>query len=150
MMKIAKSSLFITTLSIMLASLDQIIKYLVVVFLQGRVELLPFISISLEKNSGIAWSIPIPPIILIPLSLILLVIIPYLAVTSLNLEKKLSQIALCLLIGGGAGNVIDRILHGYVVDYISVGLWPVFNLADAFLTIGIFIILIFYAKIKRT
>ncbi len=40
------------------------------------------------------------------------------------------DIALGCVVGGAFGNMIDRVMQGYVIDYISVGWWPVFNLAD--------------------
>ncbi|MDP6293831.1 MAG: signal peptidase II, partial [Candidatus Woesearchaeota archaeon] len=38
---------------------------------------------------------------------------------------------LALVVGGAAGNILDRILYGGVIDFINVGFWPVFNIADA-------------------
>ena len=46
-----------------------------------------------------------------------------------------------LVVGGALGNVVDRIRLGYVVDYIAVGVWPKFNLADTAITIGIALLL---------
>ena len=42
-----------------------------------------------------------------------------------------------LLVGGAIGNFVDRLRHGYVTDFIHVSHWPVFNLADVFITIGV-------------
>ncbi len=109
----------------------------------------PYVSFRYEKNTGIAWSIPIPHQILLPINIILLSVIPWLAYRYLDFRKVLSILAVILIMAGGIGNVYDRIAHGYVIDFISIGQWPVFNLADAFLTTGIFIILFFYGKIKR-
>lgn len=47
-----------------------------------------------------------------------------------------------LMLGGAAGNLLDRIRLGYVVDFIDFRVWPVFNLADSCITVGAFIILI--------
>ena len=44
--------------------------------------------------------------------------------------KTSADIALGCVVGGAFGNMIDRVMQGYVIDYISVGWWPVFNLAD--------------------
>jgi signal peptidase II len=46
------------------------------------------------------------------------------------------QISLGLILGGAFGNIIDRIRLGYVVDFIQVGWWPVFNVADSAITVG--------------
>jgi len=45
-------------------------------------------------------------------------------------RNRMLMTALAVIIGGGAGNLIDRIVNGYVVDFIQVGAWPVFNIAD--------------------
>ena len=48
-----------------------------------------------------------------------------------------------LLIGGAIGNLIDRIKTGYVVDFIDFRIWPVFNIADIAIVIGVGIIIYF-------
>ena len=50
--------------------------------------------------------------------------------------KRSIDMALGCVVGGALGNMIDRIYWGYVVDYISVGWWPVFNLADIAIVCG--------------
>jgi signal peptidase II len=51
--------------------------------------------------------------------------------------------ALLLLLAGAAGNYADRLLRGYVVDFIHVPHWPVFNVADAYVVAGIALLLLF-------
>jgi len=48
---------------------------------------------------------------------------------------------LSLILGGTIGNLVDRVSLGYVIDFINVGFWPVFNIADSANTIG-FILLV--------
>jgi signal peptidase II len=50
------------------------------------------------------------------------------------------QLAMGLIVGGALGNIADRVRLGYVVDFISVGWWPVFNLADSAITVGVTIL----------
>jgi signal peptidase II len=52
-------------------------------------------------------------------------------------DSPFSLIPLVLLLGGAAGNLIDRIRLGYVIDFIDFRVWPVFNLADSCITVGI-------------
>ena len=62
-----------------------------------------------------------------------------------------SCVGLCFLLGGACGNVFDRFRLGYVVDFIDIRIFPVFNFADVFIDIAIacFLIeLIFYDKKK--
>ena len=48
-----------------------------------------------------------------------------------------TAIGLGLLVGGAAGNLVDRVRRGAVVDFVAAGWWPVFNLADAAMVVGI-------------
>jgi signal peptidase II len=54
----------------------------------------------------------------------------------------LLRLALGLQLGGAIGNLTDRILHGTVIDFISVGSFPVFNLADSSISVGVAILII--------
>jgi signal peptidase II len=47
-----------------------------------------------------------------------------------------------LIAGGALGNLYDRVHFGYVIDFIDLGMWPVFNIADSFICIGVFWILL--------
>jgi signal peptidase II len=101
------------------------------------------------KNSGIAFSMPVPAYASIVIAVFLVIAGIFAAYRFLDLSKKLAIFAVSLVIGGAVGNVIDRLISGQVTDFISVWIWPVFNLADSFITIGILAIIIFYDKIKR-
>jgi len=49
-------------------------------------------------------------------------------------------VAFSLILGGAIGNLIDRIVYGYVIDFIDFRVWPVFNIADSAITIGAILI----------
>lgn len=87
------------------------------------------------RNRGIAFSIlsDINPIFI---AIILLILIKYFS----------KNIWFGLIIGGGASNLIDRIRLGYVVDFIDLKFWPVFNLADVFITVGVLGVLYGYLR----
>lgn len=57
-------------------------------------------------------------------------------------EEKLMRTALAMMLGGAIGNLIDRLTIGYVVDFISVGSFPVFNVADSCITIGVGVLML--------
>lgn len=61
-------------------------------------------------------------------------------------KNTLLDLATGLIIGGGCGNLIDRIWMGYVIDYLDFRIWPVFNLADSMVVIGSGILLIYIWK----
>jgi len=77
-------------------------------------------------------------------SVVTLVLIVWLL--RLPANEKVTAAALGLIIGGAVGNLIDRINHGYVVDFIDVYYrnwhWPAFNLADSAITGGVILLLI--------
>jgi len=54
------------------------------------------------------------------------------------------EIGAMLVLGGGVGNGLDRIFFGSVIDFIGVGWWPVFNIADSAVVIGAFVLGIWY------
>ena len=57
-----------------------------------------------------------------------------------------ARVALVLILGGAAGNVIDRLVYGYVIDFIDVFYgswhWPTFNIADSAISVGAFLLLL--------
>ena len=56
-------------------------------------------------------------------------------------DNLLGKSALGLVLGGTVGNLIDRLHLGYVIDFIDVGFWPAFNIADSAITVGVVILL---------
>ena len=50
------------------------------------------------------------------------------------------RVALGLILGGAAGNFVDRLRLGYIIDFLDFRVWPVFNLADSAITVGIIIL----------
>jgi len=55
------------------------------------------------------------------------------------LSSWLGKLSLGLMLGGAVGNLIDRLRLGYVTDFIDVGFWPAFNVADSAVTVGVLI-----------
>lgn len=53
------------------------------------------------------------------------------------MNNALSKAALGSILGGTVGNLIDRLRFGYVTDFIGVGIWPPFNVADSSITVGV-------------
>lgn len=61
----------------------------------------------------------------------------------LRSKSKILDLSLCFIIGGAIGNIIDRIRFGYVVDMFYVPYFSIFNIADSFVTIGGFLLVIY-------
>ncbi len=55
-------------------------------------------------------------------------------------DNRLDRLALGLILGGAVGNLIDRLRFGYVTDFIDVGVWPTFNIADSAVTVGVIVL----------
>ena len=93
------------------------------------------------ENRDIAFNLlaAIPPAIRAPLLLasgaLALVVLSLLLIRSRAAASE--RVALALLLAGAAGNYLDRVARGYVVDFIHVPHWPVFNVADALVVAGL-------------
>lgn len=122
---------------------DQLIKVLVETNLpmQEAVELLPFLALYRTYNTGVAFSmfswIDDSGLVLIALAVIVFVLVLAWRTPPMH---RLAHFGFALIVGGAIGNIIDRAMLGHVVDYIffHTPIWSfaVFNLADAFITIG--------------
>ena len=66
------------------------------------------------------------------------------------LDNMLGMSTLGLVLGGTVGNLIDRLRFGYVTDFINFKVWPVFNIADSAVTVGIIIFAYFILRLAQT
>jgi signal peptidase II len=66
------------------------------------------------------------------------------------LDTRLNKIALGLILGGTVGNLIDRMWLGYVRDFVDIGPWPIFNVADSSIVVGVIIFAISILFATRT
>ena len=75
----------------------------------------------------------------IPLLFVSLVGVVVLAYIYRSQERPglLMRVSIALMLGGAVGNLLDRILQGHVTDFIDIGPWPVFNLADSAIVVGL-------------
>ena len=69
------------------------------------------------------------------------------------LDSRLGKLALGLVLGGTVGNLIDRLRFGYVTDFIDIGIWPAFNIADSAIVVGVILFaysLLFLTRAENT
>jgi signal peptidase II len=102
----------------------------------------------LARNAGGAFSVVSGAGVTPVLAIIAIGVAVYLVRMVGRTSDLLVLVALSLILGGALGNLIDRfvrspgILRGGVIDFISVGWWPIFNVADSALSIGIVLLLV--------
>lgn len=139
-------------LSLAIIIADQISKTLMVNWLDlyETVRVLPFFNLTLAHNPGAAFSFLAGAggwqrwffvVLAAVISTVLIVWMRRLAQTA-----KLEAISLALIIGGAIGNVIDRLIYGYVIDFLDVYAgsyhWPAFNIADSAICVGAVLLII--------
>ncbi len=143
MKKLFWDYLYLVILAALIIFLDQWTKELVRRNLQvGEIwspweALTPYVRIVHWKNSGAAFGIlqgfgGIFMVLAIVVALMIFVYFPQVPRRDWSL-----RLALGLQLGGAVGNLIDRLRQGYVTDFISVGTFPVFNIADSSISIGV-------------
>jgi signal peptidase II len=141
-------SLLIVT-AIVIISLDQYTKYLVRQNLDLWTEtwvpwdwMLPYVRIVHVQNTGVAFGMfqgfgDIFSIVAIIVALIIVFYFPRVPASDWSL-----RLAMSLQLSGALGNLIDRLTIGHVTDFVSVGNFPVWNIADASITIGVVVLIL--------
>ena len=147
----------IIILSIILLVIDQISKILVVklIDINHPIEVIKnFFYLTYTHNTGAAFSILTGQRIFLILIAIVILIILINYIRKNQVKEKLDIISFSLIIGGSLGNLIDRIVRGYVVDFLDFKIFgynfPVFNLADTFIVVGVFLLLIVTFRKERS
>lgn len=138
-----RSWAWMAALLVLAVAADQWIKNLVETRLDmhTQVDVLPFLALYRTYNTGVAFSMFswMGDKGLIVLSLLVIAFVLYLA-TRTTSGQVLARTGFVLIVGGAIGNLIDRSVHGHVIDYVlfHTPAWSfaVFNLADTFITIG--------------
>lgn len=107
----------------------------------------PILNFHYHENRGAAWGILAdhPWVFMVLSSVAILAIIAFLIFYRKAPLSPFLKTGLAMVAGGGIGNMIDRIAQGYVVDFLEFGFFdfPIFNVADSFVTVGAFLILIY-------
>ncbi|MFV2032408.1 MAG: signal peptidase II [Gammaproteobacteria bacterium] len=139
-------------ISVLVVVVDQLAKFVAesVLPLRQSVNVLPFFDWYLTYNTGAAFSFLAGAggwqRWFFTVTAIVISIIIFFWIKKLTPGEKLTAIALCLILGGAIGNLIDRIYLGYVIDYLLVWLgsypWPAFNFADVAISAGAVILVV--------
>ena len=132
-------------LAVIVFIIDRVTKGIVAGSLQlgTEVQVLPFLWIAHTRNTGAAFSIGpnLTSLFLVASAAISIGLIVYAVVTRLD---AFTGIVLGLILGGALGNGYDRLFHGGATDFIDVHFWPIFNIADSAVSIGVVLLIVGY------
>jgi len=146
--KFIRKYLFLVLLALPLIGLDQYTKWLVRSNLAiGEtwvpwIWLKPYARIVHWHNTGVAFGMFQNASIVIAILSSLVVMAILVIFPKLEREDWTLRLALTLQFTGAVGNLIDRFTIGYVTDFISIGTFPVFNVADSCITIGTIVLIV--------
>ena len=105
-----------------------------------------FFSISYIRNTGAAWGMLSNGTLVLAIGSIIFLVFAIKYIYDLKYISKLSMFSYGMFIGGIIGNLVDRVCRNYVVDFLNFYIFgydfPVFNIADCFIVISIFLIVI--------
>ena len=160
MKSLLKNNLVLLIYGVCIIILDQASKFSVLAFMNPRqvLNIFPGFNLTLTFNFGTSFNILSPRTeleydLIIVLTVILIAALVIIFFKLKNLKEK---VCLVMIIAGAVGNLIDRFIHGAVVDFLDLYYgshhWPAFNLADSFISIGcsILILMSLFSKEKPT
>jgi len=151
-MSFLKKNIYSLSLILFLFLVDRISKYLILNIFKTSDEpniiITSFLKFELIWNNGIAFGLlPFEESLyynsLTAIIVVITIILFFLMIKSANVEK----FGFCLIIGGSFGNIFDRLNYSSVIDFIDFNLgnfhWFIFNVADIFISTGVFILIMF-------
>ncbi len=126
-------------------ALDQLSKYLVRanMVLGQSVPEHGFFRFNYGTNTGGVFGLFANQTFLITVAAVIAVVVIVLYSHHKMAQSMLVKVSLGMILGGSIGNLIDRIRFGAVTDFIDVGAWPVFNLADSAIDVGVVLLIIY-------
>ncbi len=93
-------------------------------------------ALDVHCNPGIAFGIVLPQTFFVLLWSGVMLFVTFLLITGKGEDSRLKRMGLWLIVSGGMANMVDRLIHGCVIDYISLVSWNSFNLADTAIFCG--------------
>ena len=104
-----------------------------------------FFSITYAKNTGVAFSFLDGYVGFIILMTVIVIFIIFSYIKD-SMKNIVDEVGYGFIIGGAIGNLLDRVIYGYVVDFLDFNIfgynYPIFNLADTFIVVGVFLLII--------
>lgn len=138
-----KTKIFFFSLAAVIILLDQLTKFLILKF-QPTINF-KLLAIHLIKNTGAGFGLLKNYTFLLTIISVLVVILIIYLYPRLSKQKRL-QIPAALFLAGTFGNLIDRLIRKFVVDFIDFSFWPAFNIADMAITVGAIGLVVYFWK----
>ena len=151
-MSFFKKNIYSLSLIFFLFLADRISKYLILNLFktsdEPNIVINSFLKFELIWNNGIAFGLlsfeeNFYYNVLTAIIVLITIFLIFLMIKAVNVEK----FGFCLIIGGSFGNIFDRLIYSSVIDFIDFNIgnfhWFIFNVADIFITIGVFILIMF-------
>jgi len=100
------------------------------------------LNLTYVRNTGVAFGLfPGKRLLLILISIAVCAIVIYFY-SRTRKKDLLLRVAFAIILGGSLCNLFDRIFYGYVIDYVDFKVFPVFNLSDVAINLGVFLIIL--------
>ncbi|RGM32496.1 signal peptidase II [Staphylococcus warneri] len=140
-------------LAFLIIVIDQVTKWIIASSMKigDSYEVIPnFLNITSHRNNGAAWGILSGKMFFFYIITVIILIVLVLFFIKEAQYNLFMQLAISLLFAGALGNFIDRLFNGEVVDFIDTNIFgydfPIFNVADSSLTIGVILVIIALLK----
>ena len=142
-------------MTIIFIIIDLVSKYIVARYIslnESIIVIKNFLNITYVRNTGVAFSIlPNSKYLILVISFMIIGFIIYYLFKNKPIDL-LEKISYSLILGGAIGNFINRVFNGYVTDFIDVKIfsydYPIFNMADTFIVLGVVLMLIYAWRCK--
>lgn len=113
-----------------------------------------WVRLTYIENPGMAFGIQVGGQPFFTVFAVIATVIIFVYILKARDEKMSVRSALGMILGGAIGNLIDRFLYGKVVDFVDIGFgtirWPIFNVADSAVTVGMLILIVFVVYDKSS
>lgn len=150
--RIIRKGIAYAVLIFILFGIDQYTKHLAVIHLKDGKDFVlikNILSFSYLENTGAAWGVLSGKITLFAVFTCILIMLVILIILRLErmggIKYRMLQLDMVVLLAGAIGNLADRLINGYVVDFIKTDFinFPVFNIADCYVTLSMIILIVF-------
>ncbi len=132
--------------------LDQVTKIYVdsiLILGESRPVIEGIFHITYVRNTGISFGLLSDNTVLILIIQFLILLLLFYLKVQVFPDNFYVDLCFVFIFAGAIGNVIDRLIHGYVIDFFDFQIWPVFNFADIYIVLGVLALILFIFKSEK-